>query len=173
MTRDETKTILMAISAAYPNWHPANLELIVNTWHMMLEAYDYQAISAGLKAYILTDKNGFAPSIGQIIDRITTAADELTAIEAWGMVYSKMQSSIYSAADNFDSLPDAVKRVIGSADVLRQWALTDTESLKVLQANFVKAYNTELARQRESSKLPPKLKHMLTAATKLMIEGTT
>lgn len=175
MTRDETKTILMAIMAAYPNWHPVNLELVINTWHMMLEEYDYNAISAGLKAYILTDKNGFAPSIGQVVDQLSKANEEQTALEAWSCVYGRMQSSIYYATENFNSLPEVIKKAIGSADVLRQWALTDVDSLPVIQANFVKAYNIELARQRESAKIPPKIKALLSStANKLLTdEGRT
>ena len=45
----------------------------------------------------------------------------------------------------------------------------------MIQANFVKAYNIELARQRESAKIPPKIKALLSStANKLLTdEGRT
>lgn len=169
MTRDETKLILMAIMASYPSWKPMSFEATVNTWSMMLSGYEYADISTALKAYILTDAKGFAPSIGQLIDKITVSGSELTPLQAWSLVYSRMQSSIYHAEENFNSLPDAIKHVIGSAEVLRQWAMTDSGSVTVIQANFVRAYNAEIAQEREQRKLPTDLRKLLQSTSQRLI----
>lgn len=169
MTRDETKLILMAIMASYPNWKPMSFEATVNTWSMMLSGYEYADISTALKAYILTDAKGFAPSIGQLIDKITAASSELTPIEAWSLVYGRIQNSIYHAEENFNSLPDTVKRVVGSSEVLRQWAMTDSDSVTVIQANFVRAYSAEVTKEREVRKLPPDLRTMLQSTSQRLI----
>ena len=169
MSRDETKLILMSIMASYPNWKPMSFEATVNTWYMMLSDYEYTDISAALKAYILTDAKGFAPSIGQLIDKITSASSELTPIEAWSLVYGRMQNSIYHAEENFNSLPDIIKRVVGSAEVLRQWAMTDSDSVTVIQANFVRAYNAEVAKERETRKLPVDFRKLLQSTSQRLI----
>lgn len=72
MTRDETKKIIMLISATYPNFKPMDLTFTVDAWAMMLVDYDYNRVAAALKDYITSDTSGFAPSIGQLTDRMHT-----------------------------------------------------------------------------------------------------
>ncbi|MFW5646131.1 MAG: replicative helicase loader/inhibitor [Acetivibrio ethanolgignens] len=89
VTRDETKQILMRISSVYPNWKPqADLKFVVETWCEYLEEYSYEQIRAALKVYIATDTSGFAPSIGQLIDKLHTISrpQELSEMEAWELV---------------------------------------------------------------------------------------
>ena len=64
MTREETKTIIRVLMAAYPNFKPESLTETVQIWHMMLEDVDYKLISLAVKSYIRTNNSGFAPSIG-------------------------------------------------------------------------------------------------------------
>ena len=70
MTRDETIELLMMVQAAFPNYKPQDKTVAVNTWFLMLADYPYQQVQMALKAYIATDTSGFAPSIGQIIDKM-------------------------------------------------------------------------------------------------------
>lgn len=70
MTRDETKKIIMLISATYPNFKPADLTFTVDAWAVMFEGYDYNRVEAALKDYITSDTSGFAPSIGQLVDKM-------------------------------------------------------------------------------------------------------
>lgn len=74
MTRDETKKIIMLISATYPNFKPIDLTFTVDAWAMMLVDYDYNRVSAALKDCIANDTSGFAPSIGQLTDRMHALA---------------------------------------------------------------------------------------------------
>ncbi len=60
---------------SYPNYKPNNLSETVDVWNMMLEEYSYQQVSVALKEYILTEKTGFAPSIGQIANMIKAQED--------------------------------------------------------------------------------------------------
>lgn len=88
MTRDEAKHLVMMVSAAYPNWKPLNLTETVDTWAVMLEEFDHDECLAALKSYILTDTSGFAPGIGQVIDRLQRRREgrELGELDAWSMV---------------------------------------------------------------------------------------
>lgn len=170
MTRNETKAVLAAIMATFPNWKPPSLETAINTWHMVLADYDYTAINAALKAYIMTDTKGFPPSIGQLIDKIPTSGSQLSALEAWGMVYRCIQSSIYHAKENFDGLPPVVQKAVGSPDVLREWAMSDVESITVIQANFVRAYNAVAEKQRELAKIPASVQQVLEESSAKMLQ---
>ncbi len=70
MTREETVKIIRIMVDSYPNYKPNNLSETVDVWNMMLEEYSYQQVSMALKEYILAEKTGFAPSIGQIANII-------------------------------------------------------------------------------------------------------
>lgn len=70
MTREETVKIIRIMVDSYPNYKPNDISETVDVWQMMLEEYSYQQISQALKEYILTEKTGFAPSIGQLANLV-------------------------------------------------------------------------------------------------------
>lgn len=116
MTREEAKKIVMVIASTYPNWHPLDMSFTVNAWASMLESFTYQEISAALKAFILSDTSGFAPSVGQIIgllDRVGNS-QEPNEMEAWTLVSNALRRSTYYAESEFDKLPEIVQRAVGS-----------------------------------------------------------
>lgn len=173
MTRDEAKRIVAVITAAYPNWHPENLSLTVDTWAFALESFTYQQISTALKAFILSDTSGFAPSIGQLtglLDRLGNAP-ELSEMEAWGLVSNALRRSTYHAEAEFENLPEMVQQVVGSPAILRSWAQTDIQSVEnVIQSNFMRTYRQELAKSREMRKIPSGVRAALGAAETSLIE---
>lgn len=72
MTRDEAKKIIMLLSATYPNFKPLDLTSTVDAWAMLLGDCDYNQAAEALADYIKSDTSGFAPSIGQLLDRMHT-----------------------------------------------------------------------------------------------------
>ncbi len=172
MTRDETKKIIMAMTYTYPNFHPQDISIVIDLWTSMLEAYSYQQISAALQAYILTDTSGFAPSIGQLTNKIHTET-ELGELEAWALVSKALRNGYYGAEDEFAKLPPLIQKAVGNPSNLRQWALTDSSSVEtVLQSNFIRNYRTEVKRANELSKLPENVKSVLLGvANKNLIES--
>ena len=70
MTREETVKIIRIMCDCYPNYKPNDLSETVDVWTMMLEEYPYEQIAVSLKAYVLSDTSGFAPSIGQLISKM-------------------------------------------------------------------------------------------------------
>ena len=158
MTRDDTKKILMRIQSVFPNWKPqAGLSFVVDTWNEYLSGYSYEQVLVGLNAYIATDTGGFAPSIGQLIDKMNllTTKDELNEMEAWSLVSNALRNGYYGAEEEFAKLPAAVQKAVGSASNLRNWAQTDIESVEnVIQSNFMRTYRTVVKREKEFQKLP-------------------
>lgn len=114
MTREETKKIVMIISASYPNWKPQDLKFTVDTWALMLEEYDYNQIAVALKAYIASDTSGFAPSIGQLIDKmhILTYKNEMNELEAWNMLYKAICNSGYNSECEFAKFAGSLSNFI-------------------------------------------------------------
>lgn len=158
MTRDDTKKILMRIQSVFPNWKPAaDLRFVVDTWCEYLDEYSYEQVLIALKAYISTDTSGFAPSIGQLVDRIhnLSCPCELNEMEAWSLVSKAIRNSYYNAETEFEKLPDVVKKAVGSPSNLRNWSQTDIESIEnVVQSNFIRTYRIVLKREKENRKLP-------------------
>ena len=171
MTREEAKKIIMVMCTTYPNYHPDNLSDTVDVWTMMLEDFTYQEISLALKAYILTDTSGFAPSVGALVAKVRKT-NELNELEAWSMVSKALKNGTYGAEEEFAKLPPIVQKAVGAPSNLRQWAQTDADSVEnVIQSNFIKTYRSAVKREQELQALPQNIRNALSDATgRLSIE---
>lgn len=149
--------------ASYPNYKPENMQVTLNVWNKMLEEYDYKIVEAGLMAYIKTDKSGFAPSVGQLIDCIAklAAQDEMTEMEAWTLVRNALADSTYHSQERFDELPENVQRAVGSALQLRAWAMDMAFNESVAQSNFMRVYKQVVARETDRLKFGANLSKLV------------
>lgn len=159
MTRDETIKILMIIQAAYPNYKPPDKTVAVNVWAEMLSDIPYDQVSVAVKAYIQTDTSGFAPSIGNIREKVQfifSEEDDLNESAAWSIVWRAICNSGYHAEEEYNKLPPIVQRAVGSPRQLREWGLMeniDGKSIVVLQSNFQRVFRIEKEREKERKKL--------------------
>lgn len=159
MTRDETIKILMIIQAAYPNYKPPDKTVAVNVWSEMLSDISYEQVSVAVKAYIQTDTSGFAPSIGNIREKVQfifSEEDDLNESAAWAIVWRAICNSGYHAEEEYNKLPPIVQRAVGSPRQLREWGLMeniDGKSIVVLQSNFQRVFRIEKEREKERKKL--------------------
>ena len=157
MTKDETKKLIAAICGLYPNFKPENPAVTVNSWAAVLEEDDFEAISKALKEYIRTNKSGFAPSPGQLID-IAYREDKkvaMTGQEAWSLVMNAMRNSAYNSEYEFSKLPDDVKSAVGSAERLRQLAITENLNYQVEMSLFVRTYEAKVEQRRKDRASTP------------------
>lgn len=70
MTKEQIQELLATMQVAFPNFNPKDKKATTNLWFMMLSEYTYEQISSALKEYILTEKTGFAPSVGQLVNLV-------------------------------------------------------------------------------------------------------
>lgn len=167
MEREQTKKIIAVMMATFPNYHPVDLTATVNTWTIMLEEYSYEEVSMALKAFVTSDTSGFAPSPGQLIERIKTIStpQSLSETEAWLLVSKALRNGSYGAQEEFEKLPPIIQKCIGSSTQLRNWAQTKNESVEnVIQSNFMRTYRTEVKRAEEIEKMPTEIKKMIGVA---------
>lgn len=167
MEREQTKKIIAVMMATFPNYHPVDLTATVNTWTIMLEEYSYEEVSMALKAFVTSDTSGFAPSPGQLIERIKTIStpQSLSETEAWLLVSKALRNGSYGAQEEFEKLPPIIQKCIGSPTQLRNWAQTKNESVEnVIQSNFMRTYRTEVKRAEEIEKMPTEIKKMIGVA---------
>lgn len=166
MTRDETINILMSVQAAYPNFKVPDKTIAVNTWYSLLAEYTYEQVNSAIKRYIKTNKSGFAPSIGQVIEQICNiySKDSLNEMEAWGFVQKAIRNSTYHAEEEFQKLPEIVQQSVVNPGQLREWAMMeniDGRALNVMQSNFMRTYRAEVEREKNKNKLSPNIQKLM------------
>lgn len=152
MDREETKKILAVIDNVYPNWHPKDPALITNIWTTIFREYRYEDVGEALRRYMVSDRNGFAPVPGQLIDILCAQIDatDQNELSAWSMVRKAVSNSGYHSAEEFQKLPETVRRAVGSPENLKEWSQMDIEAVEtVIQASFLRSYRAALARAQE------------------------
>lgn len=172
MTREETKGLIRSIVNLYPNWKPENLTDTVNAWHWALEEYPAQAVKAALQIYVKTNNTGFAPSVSQLINAMyePKKAEALSEGEAWALVKRAIQDGNYHAEERFEELPKIVQRAVGSPNMIRQWAGTDSSEVNtVIMSNFQRTYKAVLQKQEFGEKVPAALSDIVKSITDSMV----
>lgn len=170
MTREDTQKLLMAISALYPNFTVNNKTLTVDAWFWVLEPYPAAAVKAALDIYVKTNNTGFAPSASQLIGCMHAPAEnnQLSEGEAWALVKKGIADGNYHSEERYNELPPLVQRAVGGAEMLRQWAQTDSTQVNtVIMSNFQRTYKAILAKDDFNNKVPEQLAqvvHNVTAA---------
>lgn len=163
MTRGETKIIIRSIMAAYPNYHPDNVSETIDVWAVMLEDEEYKVISTALKTYIRTNRSGFAPSIGQLIDIVhsITKPKDISAAEAWTAVFKAICNGAYNSVAEFEKLPELAQKAVGTPKQIETWATDEHFNQEVARAVFIKAYNAEEKRQNEFERMPGDVRRLI------------
>mgnify|MGYP001625506002 FL=1 len=162
MTRDEVIKLQMIIQAAYPGYNPPNKTITVDLWDKMLKDWTYCQAEAAVAAFIRTDKRGFPPGIGAIIDKLQMlfGEEDLNEEEAWGMVQRAIRNSTYHAEEEFQKLPRVIQRAIASPSRLAELAAMENMNVTVESSNFKRTYRSVLQSEKEIRKLPPGLMEM-------------
>lgn len=177
MTVNDARKIIAVMLVSYPNFKPIDTELMATTWADMLNEYSYEQVSVALKCYITTDTSGFAPSIGQLIDKLKTVEQpqELNELQAWGLVRKAINNSGYHSEEEFAKLPPLVQKAVGTPGQLKQWGLSDIESIEtVAQSNFMRTYRAVAKREDEVSRMPKEIRQLIQQnEPKIMIECTS
>lgn len=164
MTRDEAKKIIMFIAGSYPNFKPLDLSETVDAWSTVFCDVDVEQVKLLVKSYVMSDTSGFAPSINSIIQILNKMKfqQELNEMEAWSLVSKALKNGYYHAEEEFAKLPPLVQKAVGQPSNLRNWAVTDMESIEnVVQSNFMRSYRQEVKRAEEIQKMPSEVRKLI------------
>ena len=151
----ETKKVLAYVASAFPRYYAnvtrssADRQAIV--WNDALSDYSIQAVMAGVKSYITSDKSGFPPSPGQIIEHIHFIGNprDHSGTEAWSLVRKAVNVPWDQFEASFANLPKVVQIAVGSPESLKELAQMDSQRFEtVAQSNFLRMYDT--AQRREA-----------------------
>ena len=164
MTLNDTKKLLAAIEAIYPTWKVDNPQETAAAWHWALEEYPAPAVKAALQIYVRTSTTAFAPSVSQIINCMHAARqnDALTEGEAWALAKRAIADGNYHSTERFNELPKDVQDAIGGADMLREWAQSDSDTVNtVIMSNFQRTYRAVLNRKQFDEKITPQIAEVI------------
>ena len=164
MTRQEALAVMAMLKTAYPtfykNFNKEDISAAVNLWATMFSEEPIQVVTEAIKALMCTLK--FPPTIADVKEKIRkiTQPDEMTEMEAWDMV--RRAISYYHANEAFKRLPPILRRIVGSPNQLREWALMDSETVNsVIQSNFMRSYRVMAAQEKEYAMLPSSTKQLI------------
>ena len=168
MTREDTLDLLSVLKAAYPNFYRdmtrQDANHVIDLWFEMFKDEPAELVALAVKAHIAADTKGFPPHIGAIKDAIVKIQqpNEMTEMEAWGLVQNALRNGYYGAQEEFAKLPPVVQRLVGSPNQLREWALMDTETVSsVVASNFQRSYKARAKSEREFLALPADVKNTM------------
>ena len=165
MNVNETLKILSVMKANYPNFYKnmsrIDAEAQVNLWSEMFEDTPYEIVGTAVKSYIATDVNGYPPNIGIIKEQIKklTQTEELTEQEAVNLIMKALQNSTYHAEEEFNKLPSVLQKLVGSPNMLREWAMMDISVVNsVVSSNLMRSFKAIKEQERVQQALPSSTK---------------
>lgn len=165
MVREEAVTILRILKASYPHFYKGiskdDAIDIVELWSSMFDE-PVEIVTEAVKAVIATKKD-YPPTVADVKEKIlliSTNGEQMTEFEAWNRV--KQSISNYGAEHSFEDLPPILKRLVGSPQQLREWALMDIDTLNtVIQSNFMRSYKARAQTERDMIAMPDTTRRMI------------
>lgn len=167
MTADETKQILNVLFINYPQsfkgWKKEQYEMYRDLWIEAFKADDSRIVSGAVKAIIYTEPREFAPNIAQVKNKmVELTGANTTELEAWGIVKKAISRSGWYSNEEFEKLPDDIKRLVGSASQLKSWSQMDSQTVdSVIASNFQRSYKQNAKRNSTIQMLPDDVKKAL------------
>lgn len=168
MERSDVLKIMAVLRGAYPQFYRdisrQEAEDTVALWLDMFRRDNPSLVGAAVKSIIEGDEKSFPPTIGQVKAkmRLIAGEDRMTEAEAWNVVSAAIRNGLYGAADEFEKFPPILKRIVGSPNMLREWARMDSDTVhSVVASNFQRSYRAVSAREREIAKLPPDVREIV------------
>lgn len=154
------RTIVRALSAAYPRDNFIPDEYSFNLWYTRLQDIPYLTLKRAADNYIMT--NRYAPTIA---DMRTYAQDmdvafDMLAAQAWDQLLRALRMSYAPESEQvWNDLPEITKQCVGGYATFRTWGNTDTASLESVQRPmFVKRFEVYQSRERKELSVPEGLR---------------
>ncbi len=169
----ETMKIMAVIETAYPRFYAQKTaedrENAVKLWTQIFAEDPYNVVSMAVMALIKTSPYPPQPSdLNAKIQQITQP-QEMTEMEAWGLVLKAIGNSNYNSGEEFQKLPPVVQRLVGAPSQLREWAAMDSETLNsVVASNFQRSYKVRAKHERDYLALPSSVKTFMASISEGM-----
>lgn len=165
MTKDEVQQVLRILRLNYPHsfkdfTKEQSIEYL-NLWAEAFKNDNVNLVVGAVKSIIYSDTREFAPNIGQVKAMMIKLSSEpqMSEYEVWNLIKKAVSNGIYGSAEEFRKLPDGVKRLVGSPEQLRTWAMMDIDELNtVVASNIQRSYRAISKQEQEYKALPLEVK---------------
>lgn len=161
----ETAKLMAVLETAYPLFYAKKTqqerEDAIKLWAEMFAEEPAEVVAMAVKALIKSRVSTYPPGIGEITEKIQQIMqpEEMTELEAWGLVLRAVSNSNYNSGEEFQKLPPVLQRLVGAPSQLREWASMDRETLNsVVASNFQRSYKVRAKNEREFLALPSSVK---------------
>lgn len=179
MTYDETLKVFAVLKANYSNFFKnlsrIDAEAQVALWAEMFADTPYEMVGMAVKTYIATDVEGYPPNVGRIKRELMklTEKEQMTEQEAVSLIIKATRNGNYGADEEFEKLPQTLKRLVGHPSQLRIWASMDESEIQtVVASNLMRSYRAIAKREEEYQALPSSIKNLLgEVGERLKLEG--
>ena len=152
MDKKEFTTLIATLKASYNSKDFLATKEQIAVWFEMLKDLPYNVASYSVQKHIMTNK--YPPTIAEIRQGTVSPSQFISSAEAWSLVAKAARNGIYNAQKEFDALPEAVQRAIGSPDMIRNMAMDNESAMTVQQSHFIRAYNSEVEKAKERALIP-------------------
>ncbi len=164
MMREEFAIIVAAMKAVYVQDTFIPDKDAFNVWFSLLGDLEYSIAHLAVQKYMLTEH--FPPTIADIREQaaviLSSETNELNENEAWQLVRKASSNGYYGAKEEFDKLPTAVQRTVGSPEAIREMSQMNIDSLDTVEkSHFIRVYRMESQRMKDEAKLPPAMKQLI------------
>ena len=154
MTQAECKKIIAVMMTVWKTYTPAKDEVIMLMRY--LGEYEYADVSAALDALVVT--SDFAPTVGQLARKVQElkSAPQMGEMEAWALARKCIQGNA-----EYDELPEPIRKALGSKTHVKSMGLDENFNANVAMSQFLRAYRTEIEREREYAAMPANVKRLI------------
>ena len=135
----------------------------------MLADYSYELVNGAVKALIATNK--YPPTIADVTEKIQllTQKKEMTELEAWSIVHKAICRSTYNSREEFDKLPELIKRTVRAPEQLKAWAIMPEDEVNtVVASNFQRSFRDSKRLNAEYNAMPGSVRELITGMSEKM-----
>lgn len=142
---------------AYQNFGPEDMVELREVILEDLGHLPFNVVNAALRQFAANDVKGYPPTSGQLMQYIDQAAhpDDKNGEEAWLMVKRAARCDHSAAQEQFEQLPETIKKAIGSPGFLVDLGYSQVSEDAVRKSLFMRTYSDTLKRVQEERKVAP------------------
>ena len=163
MTDKEFAKLVKGMKAVYtmPSFIPD--EMAFKMWFSVLKDLDYRVASLAVQKYIATCEAEPKPASIMRIATDIIGGDEITMTpgEAWRIYWNAVCNSIYHSEEEFEQLPDVIKRAVGGPESLKLTAMSEDINVDVEKSLFERKFLTAQRWERERKETPIAVRNVI------------
>ena len=157
---------------AYSNFGPEDMVELRETFLEDFGHLPFEVVNAALRQFAANDVKGYPPTTGMLMHYIDQAThNDANGEEAWLMVKRGARCDYDSACEQFERLPEVVKKAIGGPTFLVDLGYSQVSEDSVRKSLFMRNYETTLKRVQEERKVAPSVLKALGGGSQEALPG--